>query len=667
MTQSSHQYNPQIEAILDVITDGVLAVDDHGFVLYANQTAHALLGRDELVGKNCGLPAMDSLESTDIQLVCRTQMIWAQLRSMPIQWHQQSAHVITLTDITERKRAEENLLITASVFDNSQEAILITDAHNNIVDVNPAFTTITGYSRDEVLGKNPKLLSSGHQGKSFYEALWSSLQENGTWRGEIWNRRKSGEVYAELLSIAAIEDNNDTVQRYVGVFSDISYLKEHEAELSRVAHYDALTGIPNRVLLADRIKLAITNSTRAHNMLAICYLDLDGFKLINDTQGHEAGDQVLIDIARRIENTIRGGDTVARLGGDEFVILLRLEKDSDCIASLERLLSVISQPISIQNKSYIIGASIGTTIYPQDDGDPDALLRHADQAMYMAKQSGKNCFYIYDPELEIRSRHHHEFLKGIRQALKQNQFVMYYQPKMNLRTKQLVGAEALIRWQHPERGLLSPIEFLPPIANTDLDIEIGNWVIATTLTQLEHWRSIGFDLEISINISTFHLESIGFSDSLKQQLDRHLDIAPSQLQIEVLETSAFNDMDIVREIIGECRALGVGFALDDFGTGYSSLSYLSRLPIDVIKIDQSFIRDMLEDNGDKAIVQGIIALANAFDRQIIAEGVETEAHCDALLAMGCEIVQGYGIARPMPAGELQKLSTVSLADEPIFR
>ncbi|MDO9235698.1 MAG: PAS domain S-box protein, partial [Aquabacterium sp.] len=392
-------------------------------------------------------------------------------------------------DITERKAAEENLRITASVFDTSQEGILITNASNVIVDVNPAFTRITGYSREEVLGRNPNLLNSGHQDPDFYAEMWQALAQKKAWRGEIWSRRKSGEIYAELLSISVIYDDNDGgVQRYVGVFSDISYLKEHEAELSRVAHYDALTDIPNRVLLADRMKQAIAQSARDLNVLAVCYLDLDGFKSINDTLGHAAGDQVLVEVARRIGHTIRGGDTVARLGGDEFVVLLELEKGEECIVTLERLLEVIALPIMVKDKPQLLSASIGVSIYPLDNEDPDTLLRHADQAMYIAKQSGKNCFYIYDSALDLRARNHNDFLKSIRHGLEFNEFELYYQPKINLRTQRLVGAEALIRWKHPKRGLLSPIEFLRPIENTELDIEIGNWVIATSLAQINRWH-----------------------------------------------------------------------------------------------------------------------------------------------------------------------------------
>jgi diguanylate cyclase (GGDEF)-like protein/PAS domain S-box-containing protein len=555
-------------------------------------------------------------------------------------------------DITERKRAEENLRITASVFNNSQEAILITDANNIIIDVNSAFSIITGYNRDEVLGRNPKLLSSGRHDKAFYASMWQSLERKKAWRGEIWNQRKSGEIYAELLSIATICNDDGCVQRYVGVFSDISYLKEHEAELSRVAHYDALTGIPNRVLLADRMKQAIAKTGREQSVVAVCYLDLDGFKAINDNLGHDAGDQVLVEVSRRIRNTIRAGDTVARLGGDEFVVLLELEKGEECVITVERLLAVIAQPITVKDKPQLLSASIGVSIYPLDNEDSDTLLRHADQAMYIAKQSGKNRFYIYDTEMDLRARSHNELLKSIRLGLEHNQFELYFQPKIDLRTKQLVGAEALIRWRHSERGLLSPIEFLHPIENTELDIEIGNWVIVTALAQINAWHCAGLDIEVSINISAYHMESPRFTEKLQQQLAHYPNIKPGKLQIEILETAALNDLGVVCEIIEACRKLGVRFALDDFGTGYSSLSYLSKLPIDVLKIDQSFVRDMLEDKGDRAIVQGIIALAQAFDRQIVAEGIETEAHYRALCDMGCQIGQGYGIARPMPADEL---------------
>jgi diguanylate cyclase (GGDEF)-like protein/PAS domain S-box-containing protein len=671
----------QLKTILDSMSEGLHGFSMDGKIIFENPAAITLLGGD--LNEMIGQPAHRLIHSPETdgapypQSCChiyetlndgetrhiQDEAFWrkdgtsfpADYTSTPMRnsTGDIAGVIVSFRDITERKLAEENLLVTASVFENSQEAITITDEANNIIDVNPAFTRITGYGREEVLGRNPKILSSGRHDQTFYAQIWESLNKSKAWRGEIWNRSKSGEIYAEVLSISVICDNEGKVQRYVAVFSDISKAKAHEAELSRVAHYDGLTGIPNRVLLADRMKQAFAQTSREQNMMAICYLDLDGFKYINDTLGHEAGDVVLIEVARRIEKTIRGGDSVARLGGDEFAImLLGLAQGEECVATLERLLAAIAQPVVVKGKPCSISASIGVSIYPLDDENPDTLLRHADQAMYIAKQSGKNRFHIYDPALDRRARDQHEFLKSIRHALKRNQFELYYQPKINLRTKELAGVEALIRWRHPERGLLSPAEFLRHIENTDLDIEIGEWVMATALAQMDNWRSTGLDIEVSINISGYHLESARFMEKLQRQLAQYPDLPPGKLQIEVLETVALNDIAIVREIIESCRKFGVGFALDDFGTGYSSLTYLSSLPVDVLKIDQSFVRDMLEDKGDMAIVQGIVALARAFELQTVAEGIETEGQYRALLDMGCEAGQGYGIARPMAADEL---------------
>ncbi|MFZ2162875.1 MAG: EAL domain-containing protein [Sideroxyarcus sp.] len=448
-------------------------------------------------------------------------------------------------------------------------------------------------------------------------------------------------------------DDAGTPTLMVGTFSDITLLKQHEKQLEHIAHYDALTGIPNRVLLADRLQQALAHTKREGSILAVCYLDLDGFKLVNDTMGHEAGDKVLIEVTRRIKETIRGDDTVARLGGDEFaVLLLGLNAEDEGSASLNRLLEEISQPIEIKGRQFEVSASIGVALYPSDDQDADTLLRHADQAMYSAKQSGKNRYYLYDAANDQRARSHHEFLRRLTLALANNEFELYYQPKVDMRSLKLVGAEALIRWNHPERGVLAPAEFLHAVEGTTLDIELGDWVVATAFEQLEAWHQAGLSMELSINISARHLQASDFAWKLKRKMLRHPELSKGSLQIEVLETVALEDIPRVSDTIERCRKIGVSFALDDFGTGYSSLSYLGRLPVDTLKIDQSFIRDMLEDKGDRAIVQGVIALAKAFDRRIVAEGVETEELFRALVEMGCECGQGYGIARPMPAGEL---------------
>jgi predicted signal transduction protein with EAL and GGDEF domain len=363
----------------------------------------------------------------------------------------------------------------------------------------------------------------------------------------------------------------------------------------------------------------------------------------------------LVKTAERIGHGLRGSDTLARLGGDEFVILLLgLQSEQDCQASLERLLQAIEQPIVVDGMPLRVTASIGVTLYPQDDHDPDALLRHADQAMYQAKQSGKNRYHIFDSQQDSRIRVNRELCKRIKQGLAAQEFELFYQPKVIMADHSIMGAEALIRWRHPERGLLAPMEFLPIIENSELEFQVGDWVIDTALQQLDAWRSQALVLEVSINIAAAHLQSPRFIETLRSKLSDYPRIRPQQLQIEILETAALADIDRVNEIIEACAALGVGFALDDFGTGYSSLAYLRKLPVETLKIDQSFIRDMLADSGDYVIVQGIIALAKAFNHATVAEGVETQAHFQALLAMGCQIGQGYGIARPMPAEALSR-------------
>lgn len=548
------------------------------------------------------------------------------------------------------KQSLSKLRLTSIVFENTVESIMITDAQCNIIEVNPAFTRMTGYAHKEVLGKNPRFLRSGHHDQAFYAAMWQAIITTGYWNGELWNRTKDGAYYPELRSITAITDTQGMVTHYIGISTDISQLKKHEERLTHLAHYDALTGIPNRILLADRMKQAIAQAKRERKMLAVCYLDLDSFKPINDTFGHQTGDHVLIEIALRIGNLLRESDTVARLGGDEFVVLLSdFEHVEECIATLKQLHETIALPVCIQDQLCSLTVSIGVSIFPGGDSDPDALLRYADQAMYVAKQAGKNCIHIYDPEYDQQNRIYQEAMRRIRQGLDNQEFELYYQPKIDLATRQVVGAEALIRWNHPERGLLLPGEFLNDIRNLELEIKLGEWVINTALTQLMQWHEEGFTTAVSVNIAACHLQSEAFVEYLEQAFTAYPNLPSGCLHIEILETAALEDFSKVAETMAACRMMGIQFDLDDFGTGYSSLTYLHRLPFDTLKIDQSFVRDMLEDQGDNAIVQGVIALAKAFGLRTVAEGIETLEHFDALLAMGCKCGQGYGIARPMPA------------------
>ncbi len=563
----------------------------------------------------------------------------------------------THLDITDHKRDQERLERAAGVFTFAREGILITDVQGNILEVNEAFTRITGYSREEVIGENPRILKSGRQPDEFYVEMWRVLAQVGHWSGEVWNRRRDGDVYAQLLTISAVRDVAGQVRNYVSLFTDITQIKEQQQALERIAQYDRLTNLPNRGLLADRLQQAMLQSQRRHQSLAVVFLDLDGFKTINDTYGHDVGDALLVALARRMKVALREGDTLARLGGDEFVaVLVDLETVQDCEPVIDRLLQAAAEPVRItvgaSDVLLRVSASMGITLYPQDGSDADQLLRHADQAMYQAKQAGKNRYQLFDVAQNAAVQTHHQSMGEIRRALAHNEFVLYYQPKVNLRTGAVLGAEALIRWQHPELGLLLPGAFLPGVENDAVGLELGEWVIRTALAQLSAWKDAGLQLPVSVNVGAYQLQHPGFVDRLSHMLDQHPEVDHHHLEIEVLESSAMRDIARVAATLQECQAMGVRFALDDFGTGYSSLTYLRRLQAETIKIDRSFVIDMLDDADDLAIVNGIIGLARAFGREVIAEGVESQAHGERLMALGCDQAQGYGVARPMPAHAL---------------
>lgn len=561
--------------------------------------------------------------------------------------------VLVFRDQTEERRRLDHLNLAASVFEHAINGVVITDADEHIIEVNPAFTRITGYSRAEAVGKTPRLLSSGHQDAAFYAAMWSEIQAIGLWHGEIWNRHKNGEIFPEELAVVAVKDDEGRVNHYIGIFRDITQVKAQEAQLRHLAHHDSLTGLPNRVLLADRMQVALAQATRFRAKLAVCYLDLDNFKPVNDTWGHASGDRLLKEIADRLLQSVRGGDTAARLGGDEFALLLsNLADIEQCKLALERLLQDLSRPMAIDGAELTITASIGVTLYPDDGADADTLLRHADQALYAAKESGRNRYHLFDPGHDLAMRERRSLMARLEGALVQNELCLYYQPKVNMHSGALIGAEALLRWRHPEHGLIAPGEFLPQLEGSALEIRLGEWVIEQALRQMAGWRTAGLDVAVSVNIAPPHLARVDFAERLKTLLDGHPSTLANRLELEVLETAALADIEHVSHLIGACRRLGVSFALDDFGTGYSSLTYLKRLPADLIKIDRSFVQDMLKNGEEMAIVEGVIGLAEAFHISVIAEGVETVEQGLALIHLGCFLGQGYGIARPMPAEDL---------------
>ncbi len=667
----------RLSLILENVEVIIYLKDTDGHFLYANRPAREFLGASmgEIVGHGTERfldgDIVEKLRNDDRQVLDHGKTVRVEetltrpkaggrstYLSVKVPLRNQAGEIYALcgiaTDITERKQAEEKLTLAASVFAHAREGIMITAADGSIIKVNDAFSRITGFRLDEVVGKNPRILGSGRHESSFYGSMWRELVENGHWHGEVWNRRKTGEVYAVMQTISAVRDVQGKITQYVALFSDITAIKAHQRQLEHIAHYDALTMLPNRVLLADRMRQAMIQMQRRGHSLAVAYLDLDGFKAINDKHGHQTGDQLLIAIATRMKDTLREGDTLARLGGDEFVaLLLDLNDVANSEPVLTRLLSAAAQPFQVGDLALQVSASLGLTFYPQtDDVEADQLLRQADQAMYQAKQAGRNRYHVFDAEQDRSVRGHHESLERIRHALSEHEFVLHYQPKVNMRTGTVIGAEALIRWQHPERGLLPPSVFLPVIENHRLAVELGEWVIDESLTQMERWRKLGLNITVSVNVGARQLQQSDFAERLHELLAAHPSVRPGDLELEVLETSALEDLDRVAGVIESCRELGVMFALDDFGTGYSSLTYLKRLSVNALKIDQSFVRDMLDDPDDLAILGGVLGLAIAFRRLVIAEGVETVEHGEMLLQLGCELAQGYGIARPMPAAEL---------------
>jgi len=543
--------------------------------------------------------------------------------------------------------------LLASVFTHAREGITITDPQGTILEVNEAFCEVTGYRREEALGRNPRLLQSGRQSPDFYRTMWEALLNRGYWSGEIWNRRKNGEVYPEMLSISAVRDPQGTLQHYVALFSDISELKRQQQRLEQVAHFDSLTGLPNRTLLGDRLGQAAAHAHRHQRCVAVAHLDIDQFTQINERLGQGLGDELLRLLARRLQLTLREDDTVARVGGDEFMLLLcDMGSPEASREVLERLQAIVAEPFCLQQHTISLTSSLGVAIYPHDSEHPERVLRGAEQASYRAKQMGRNSLCYFDAAHDAAVKARHQLLQSLRAALQNGEFRLHYQPKVDMGSGQVIGLEALIRWQHPQRGLVPPAEFLPVIEDDALGLEVGDWVLVQALRQLQTWLAQGCALPVSVNIAARHLQAPGFVERLGELLRQHSQVAPALLELEILETGALEDLQAVREVLAAAQGLGLQFALDDFGTGYSSLAYLKNLPVRTLKIDQGFVRGMAQDPGDRAIVQAVIGLARAFDREVIAEGVEDRQLAALLLAMGCRQGQGYGFARPLPAAEV---------------
>jgi diguanylate cyclase (GGDEF)-like protein/PAS domain S-box-containing protein len=569
--------------------------------------------------------------------------------------------IITARDIGDQRAAEERYQLSSKLFQHLHEGLLITDANHRVLDVNPTFSAITGYTREELLGVVAPLMRPAPTGSAAERqqiAMRDSLLATGSWRGEIVDKRRNGESCTMQVTVSAVKGQNGQIRFHALAIADVTQAHAQRAQLERQAHTDELTGLPNRARLAHLLRDAMLSSEREGFLLTICYLDLDHFKPVNDNHGHEAGDRLLIDLAERLRRSLRhwasGDDAVARLGGDEFVLLLRTATLEEGRHAVERVMRSVSQPyaLGVAAGPVWVTASIGATVYPIDKADADTLLRHADHAMYGAKQAGRNGYLFFDAEHDRRTEQHFEALGRVQDALDANEFVLYYQPKVDMRQGRVLGVEALLRWKHPQHGVITPAQFLPLIEHTGLSARLGDWVLQEGIEQLAKWQRMGLDVTVSVNISARHLQEPLFSKRLAGLLGRHNTPVGQRLIIEVLETAALADVEYTCALMDECRELGVRFALDDFGTGYSTFTYLKRLPLDFLKIDRSFVHNMLIDRQDLAIVEGVIGLSETFGCKVVAEGVESKEQARRLIELGCDVGQGNGISEAMPVSEV---------------
>lgn len=552
----------------------------------------------------------------------------------------------------------------ATVFEYSKEGIMVTDANNKIVSVNRSFLEITGYSADEVMGKNPKILSSGLQPPEFYERMWAQIKLTGSWQGEIWDRRKNGEVYPEALTVIQVKNTQGIVINHLAIFTDISERKMAQERIQQLAHYDVLTGLPNRILFNDRLEQAMISAQRNRSRIALLFLDVDRFKQINDTLGHGMGDKLLKNIGQRLLSCVREQDTVSRQGGDEFVIVLSDAGVAGAELVANKILQSILQPYSIEEHEFRITASIGIAIYPDHAQDAENLIKYADVAMYQAKEGGRNCYMSFHPDMNESSYERLKLENSLRGALERDELRVYYQAQVDLADGRIVGCEALVRWQHPELGLIYPEKFIPIAEETGLIISLNHWVLEQAIKQCRAWRDAGFQaLTMSVNLSALQFRQHNLLQIISSLLEKY-DVPPAFLDLELTEGILMQGVERTLATLHELSAMGVILSLDDFGTGYSSLSYLKRFPIHQLKIDQSFVRDVITDANDATMVRTIILMAQTLKLDVIAEGVESEEQAAFLMACGCRHAQGYHFRRPLTA---EDFALALQADQEKFR
>lgn len=561
----------------------------------------------------------------------------------------------TTQDITEEKTAAEGLLQAAAVFEHTAEGVIITDAELKIVAVNRAFSRITGYEAEEALGFMPPLFSAGKYSAEFHRQLWDAIERTGHWSGEIWNRRKSGEAFPERLTLSVVRDQKGEVSNYVGVFADISALKQAEERLIYQAHHDNLTDLPNRQMLTMCLQQGIERALTGGCHLAVIFIDIDRFKTINDSLGYSAGDELLIKIADRLRGRTRMNDTLARLGGDEFVIVLEhIRGPGDVDRFAAEIIDLLNQPFLLSGgHEIVVGASVGISLYPGDARDPTALVRNADAALYEAKQVG-NEYRFYTEDLTLRAQDRLHIEAGLHTALANGEFVLHFQPVIDLVSGQVVGAEALVRWQHPRRGLIPPDRFIPIAEQTGMIVPLGEWVLGQACSQARIWADGGYPLSVAVNLSLRQFSGADLLNTVSAVLQR-TGLPPQRLELEITESVVMESAERALEILHGLRGTGVGLMIDDFGTGYSSLAYLKRFPVKALKIDRSFVKDLESDENDRAIVATIVSMAHQLGMEVVAEGVETTVQYDFLQGLGCEYCQGYHTGRPVSSAEFERL------------
>lgn len=659
-------------ALLSSIPDIIIRLHRDGRVLDM-QVGSYVFDMDEWIysaeGETVGRlpPAVEKIINSRVDAALRgkgmqlLEFLWSKTPGVVRYWEarilQRDRHEVLMVvrEITQRKQQESQMRLWAKVFEGSNEAILITDPNFRIISINRAYETIMGYTEAEVLGVDTLEVGSRLQTYSFYRNLVSVLKERGHWQGELTNQRKNGEEFPCWFSVTQVTDARGEPENYIAIFNDITEHKSSRAQIEFLAHHDSLTGLPNRILLNDRLEMAITQSHRQRERLGILFIDLDRFKNVNDSLGHSVGDEILKEAAKRLTSSVRTGDTVSRLGGDEFVVLFPKVRDEGNLADLTiKLREKLQQSYMVNGISLHMTPSIGIAVYPEDGEDPNTLIKNADAAMYLAKEKGRNNFQFYTPTLNAKTLDRLKLESDLRDAITAGNFELHYQPQVNGKTGQLWGLEALVRWRHGERGLISPLEFIPLAEETGLIMPLGEWVLKEAARQLAEWRQRGQpELVVSVNISALQFRQTDFLQRVKSIIEG-AGLGPEAIELELTESILMNDVEVSIQTLKSLRDLGFRIAIDDFGTGFSSLNYLRHLPINVLKIDQSFVREMIREPESLAIVESIIALAHALGKETIAEGVETLDEYQLLEARGCQLMQGYYFAKPMPVAGFEE-------------